>query len=290
MKAGIIATLMLFLISVWTVDPAMAAAVKCPSNKARLLVAKSGGDYTTITAALNNSTPTATSPCLIEVWPGTYVENVTMKSYVHLQGSGREVTIIKGTIIVGNPNGPGLTNVAISGFTITAADPGFSNTGIVNYFSSPAIIDNAIVGNQHGIGNASSSPRIIGNTITNNNFPASGIGIENSTLFGTSIPSSPTIIGNTITENATDGIRSFDGASPMIIGNTITGNGERGITNGSSSPIIINNRITGHSVTDIQVDSSSIPNISFNVYDTITGTTGVGQYNVNSNGDPAPAP
>jgi len=36
--------------------------------------------------------------------------------------------------------------------------------------------------------------------------------------------------------------------------------------------------------------SSSTPNISFNVYDTIIGTTGVGQFNVKSDGSLAPAP
>jgi hypothetical protein len=39
------------------------------------------------------------------------------------------------------------------------------------------------------------------------------------------------------------------------------------------------------------VDSTSIPNISFNIYDDIGGvTTGVGMFNVNSGGGAAPAP
>ena len=66
----IIAFTALFL-STGTITFTEAAVVKCPANKTRLVVAPSGGDHTTITSALNNSTPTATSPCLIEVWPGT---------------------------------------------------------------------------------------------------------------------------------------------------------------------------------------------------------------------------
>jgi hypothetical protein len=54
--------------------------------------------------------------------------------------------------------------------------------------------------------------------------------------------------------------------------------------------MIIHNRITNNGVSaeDLYVDPTSTPNISFNVYDDINGTTGVGQYNVNSGGDPAP--
>jgi len=38
------------------------------------------------------------------------------------------------------------------------------------------------------------------------------------------------------------------------------------------------------------VDSTSTPNISFNIYDDITGTNGKGMYNVDSKGDAVPAP
>jgi len=62
-----------------------------------LTVAKSGGDYTTITAALAAITDAATGKrYCIKVMPGTYTEaaTLTLKSYVDIEGSGWWNTII----------------------------------------------------------------------------------------------------------------------------------------------------------------------------------------------------
>ncbi|MBI4714699.1 MAG: right-handed parallel beta-helix repeat-containing protein, partial [Nitrospirae bacterium] len=202
----------------------------------RVVVATSGGDYTTVSAALAAITPSPTDPYVIDIMPGTYIENVTMKDYVHLRGAGREVTTLQSPSTASKVIDFGsITHAAITGLTIT--------------------------GGRWGIYNSSSSP---------------------------------TISGNTITGNSQSGIYSY-AAAPTISGNTITGNGVYGIYNyNSSSPQIIHNRITGNggaTYTDIYVEYyASAPNISFNIYDDITGTTGVGMYNVTSSGGAAPAP
>lgn len=59
-----------------------------------VIVAKSGGDYTTITDAMNAITPTSSSRYLVWVAPGLYEEQVTVKSYVHLKGAGNYTTRI----------------------------------------------------------------------------------------------------------------------------------------------------------------------------------------------------
>jgi hypothetical protein len=60
-----------------------------------ITVAKQGGDFTTITAALNSITDNSSSNrYLIRVMPGTYEEQVTMKEYVDIKGSGWGATII----------------------------------------------------------------------------------------------------------------------------------------------------------------------------------------------------
>ena len=59
------------------------------------VVAKSGGDFTTITAALNSiTTASDTNRYLIKVAPGVYTEQVTMKEFVDIEGAGELTTKI----------------------------------------------------------------------------------------------------------------------------------------------------------------------------------------------------
>jgi hypothetical protein len=63
-----------------------------------VIVAQSGGDYTSVQAAIDSITVAAAgNPYLVWVAPGLYEEQVTMKPYVHLQGAGQEATIISST-------------------------------------------------------------------------------------------------------------------------------------------------------------------------------------------------
>ena len=292
---------------------------------ARVIVAKSGGNYTTITAALNAITPTADKPYVIEVWPGVYTEKFALKSNVHLKGSGRDVTTIysaTGSIITAT----NLTNVAISALTISGTSN--STTGIrlintkatitdstvsthgtgiaIEENSAATVTGNKILANKwEGISVFSATATITGNVISGNgNGPghdSTGIYCER---FGSGFLTSPIIKDNIITANNGHGIEMWDGATPVISGNIITDNigaGIKDFTSGlraETAISITNNKIVnngGALIADIMLDltanySPLVPNISFNIIGDMSGDAAVGSYNVNSNGDPILVP
>ncbi len=63
-----------------------------------VVVAKSGGDYDSVQAAVDSvGDASAGNAYLVWVAPGVYSETVTMKPYVHLQGAGQEATVVTST-------------------------------------------------------------------------------------------------------------------------------------------------------------------------------------------------
>jgi len=95
-----------------------------------VIVAKSGGDYDTITAAMTSITDAGSSNrYLVWVAPGVYNERVTMKQYVDLQGAGQEVTKIASTAAATAAAGAVITGDATS----TIRDLTISFTGTDAY-------------------------------------------------------------------------------------------------------------------------------------------------------------
>ncbi|MCL7452439.1 MAG: pectinesterase family protein [Anaerolineae bacterium] len=69
-----------------------------------VVVAKSGGDYASVQAAIDSiAGATASNPYLVWVAPGVYEEQVTMKPYVHLQGAGQQATVLDSTASSSSP-------------------------------------------------------------------------------------------------------------------------------------------------------------------------------------------
>lgn len=296
-----------------------------PENPASIanmvVVAKSAGDFDSIQAAIDSITPTADSPYLIEVMPGTYIENITMKSYVHIKGAGRDVTKIQlgsaNEIITFN----GVDHASIEGFTLDCDGVGNSR-GIGNVTSSPSISGNTITSCRWGIYNESGSSPIIRNniilvdtwgiyedsssSIIQGNIVkglvvrgSTGIVVRNgstSTISGNVIEEigadgiscegsnvAATISGNKIINNFNDGISKYCDGTLTITGNIITGNAGEGVyLSYGSGTTIINNKITDNAI-DIKLRAGS-SNISFNIFDAIQGTSWEGSYNVKSDG------
>ncbi len=78
--------------------------IPASQEKRFAIVAKAGGDYSTITAALAyaaGKTPKADEQWVIYVYPGRYSESVTCQDYVHIVGVGAPGAAIIDGLVVG---------------------------------------------------------------------------------------------------------------------------------------------------------------------------------------------
>ena len=193
-----------------------------------------------------------------------------MKSYISLQGAGRDVTSLSSIGI------PYVTNASISAFTINCqggnpSDGIFSQgssieitgniirgciVGLFEQYASDTVSDNIITGNSSGIIQLGGSLNVSRNTIKNN---GRGIGWDSS-------PGSMNIEGNTISDNTGTGIFAYWTDNWNIIRNVIRGN-------------------------SLDIDYYGFSKVSFNANDTLNAHGGMiaGMYNVRSDGS-GPAP
>ena len=260
-----------------------------------LVVAKSGGDYTTITDALNSITDnSADNPYLIYVAPGVYTEKVTMKLYIDIEGAGEKITKVTytgssdpdtGTIIgadhaeirflsVENTGGATYA-IAIysyntsSSFThVTAAAwGGIHNLCVMNQYSSSTMTNVTATAsggtNSYGVYNESSSP-----TMMNVNAHASGgsysIGVGNN--------ASSTAMTN-VTATASGGTNNYGVRNQNFSSSTMTnvtatasdGTNSYGVFNEYSSP----------TMTNVTASASGGTN-NYGVYNLAAGPTMIG--------------
>jgi autotransporter-associated beta strand protein len=201
----------------------LTAATK-PKNV--IVVAKSGGDFTTITAARNSITDnSATNPYLIYVAPGIFNERVTMKPFVDIEGAGELATKITFTGSASSNTGSvlGANNAELR--FLTVENTGGSAFAIAIYNSSAAprlthltasasgALDN------YGVYNLSSSP-----SMANVTTSASG-GTYSQGVFNTI--SSPSMAN--VTASASGGMYNYgvlnQASSPTINESAISASG-----------------------------------------------------------------
>jgi hypothetical protein len=169
-------------------------------------VAQSGGDFTTISTALDSCVnPGPNNTYLIRVMPGTYPETFTCSSFVRLQGAGKYVSRIQGTVTT-------VDSSTIDGFWI--------EEGILCPGTSPTITHNIV--NNDGVGiwiTDGGTPWIKENEI----IDCDGFGIH-CDGWGTDA----WIIANKIERNGGGGIQCTN-SSPTISNNQILSNHNYGI-------------------------------------------------------------
>ena len=246
-----------------------------PASYAQVFtVALSGGDFTTISGALGACVnPGSNNSYLIRVMPGVYNESVVCSSFVRLQGAGKYVCYITGSVT-------GANNCTIDGFNIaegmycTGTSPTITHNIITssgagiritdegkpwikenevidcvgagiycNGWGTDAwIIANKIERNMEGIHCTHSSPTISNNQILENeDYGIFLIGIMDQ-------PSEPTIDDNVIGRTEVGvGIRMVGYAEPRIIANDIWVNYTGIQIEGHTQPSILANNINYNS-------------------------------------------
>lgn len=238
--------------------PISASKIQKPANV--ITVATSGGDFTSVSVALASLPDPNTTPTVIEVQPGTYIDSFSLKSYVHLRGSGKEVTTIEGKMTVPND----ILDVMISGFKI-------HNTGNYaiecDYCKNLNVSNNSITGgglflNNYYESGPSGNHEVRDNTITGCSY---GMIVE--------VNSSTRVIisNNTISGNIGDGINGWGTGKVKIIGNEITGNGNSGINIAANPLIITGNNVSYNGGEGISAYKTSIINGN-----TVIGNSGRG--------------
>ena len=211
------------------------------------MVAKSGGDYTSVQTAIDSiSDATASNPYLVWVAPGVYTEMVTMKSYVHLQGSGQNATII----------------------TSTASSSDFPPTQATLILASNTSLRDLTIGNV-GTGDRNTAllatVGVSGTLVADVTVQAQGIYTDNIAIFQSGIGTE--IMLQEVTALAENGERNYgllhyDGATAILHGGSFTGRGgtrTRGIQLRGSGTTLVAKNVTALAE-DASLDNYSLYN------------------------------
>ena len=266
-------------------------ALKTQGYKNVVSVSPTGGDYATITAALNSITnASATNRYLLWVGPGTYNERVAMKPFVDIEGSGEKTTRITHVGSSGTDTGTvvGANNSELRFLTVENTGGITSAIAVFNNGASPRLLQVTVAAyggwsGNYAFFNQSSSPILDDVTIS----VSGGQGARG--MFN--ISSSPTMNNVTITASgavtSNEGVRNEGASSPNMNDVTITATGgtdNYGVFNyGSSSPAMNNVTISANSSSrtyGVYNNSSSSPAMD-NVSISAHGGTSYGIYNFN---------
>lgn len=238
-----------------------------------IVVAKDGGQFDTIQAALDSITDAADSNrYLVWVAPGRYYERVTMQPYVDIEGAGEWSTVIMysgstslefaGTVI-------GADDAALRSLTVLNTGGGNYAVAILNDAASPEILHVTAYADRAYLKNVGVLNQNLANPVmTHVTAMASGLdntenaGIENSLAFPTLTQVKASARGGYISS----GVHNAAGASPTLVGVTASASTAQltfGIYNVDAGAEIQNSTIS----TDSGTQQCGI----FNEWDAISG-------------------
>lgn len=152
-----------------------------------VVVAKGGGDFTTITAALTGISGTVDNRYLVWVAPGVYEEQVRMEPYVDIAGAGQLVTRISyhGDSILNTGTLLGASDAELRDLTVENTGDAEYAVAIFNGYDSPRITRVTAIaaggGRSYGVRNYSSSSPVMTDVTATASGKLGAIGVANVT-------------------------------------------------------------------------------------------------------------
>lgn len=214
---------------------------------------------------------------VVRVAPGTYTENLTLRSDVDVIGAGAGDVTLRGSGSGDVVTATSVTNMEFAGFTVENSGTNSGDAGFQIDGGSPFIRDNIIQGNTDGIRlTGSSTAFICGNTVRDNGNGGNGFIDWGIIILGGATP----LVSNNIVHGNEVGIYLFSsGVGTQIVNNTIVANDGDGIWCNDSSPTIKNNIVTGNLPGISGLGTSANPSLTYN---NVWNNRGFGNYNAQS--------
>jgi hypothetical protein len=233
-------------------------------------VAKSGGDFTSLSAAMASITDASlTNPYVIKIAPGVYTEStaVGLKSFVDVEGSGERVTTITCACSANTLGAP-------AGSTLYPLDSG-ANTELRHL----------TVASTGGSGSNSGAIRI-GGTLRLTHVTATASGSRDNTAIYVA-SESPVLTNVTASAIDVDGelnhaVYTTGDSTPLLTEVTATARGgplslgAYGVYNSGAAPTIVNSTITGFPFSVFNVSASA--KVADTTLDGLVGSFGAGAF------------
>jgi hypothetical protein len=233
------------------------------------------GVYLIVTGAEGTVTPgwsiqaaidAATWGETVNVGPGTYTEDIHLKSGVNVIGAGWSATILQGSGTTNVVTAINISDVRFAGFTVTRSgnENNSNNSGFELENSSIIVENDCITTNVWGLSILLGSPIIRNNIIRGNGCPSRGCNYIGQGLYCGN--ATPLIADNLIVSNYANGVALIGNTShAQVVNNTIVGNQGSGIeSDGGDTSVLENNIVTGNALGIWANGAGTAPALSYN--------------------------